>query len=79
MAINPKAKIVCMGDLNDDPIDKSVKEHLKTSSTKEGAVSPLLYNPMEELTKKESALLLIKINGICSIKLLLHQRFSIKT
>jgi hypothetical protein len=52
MAINPKAKIVCMGDLNDDPIDKSVKEHLKTSSTKEGAVSPILYNPMEDLYKK---------------------------
>jgi exonuclease III len=52
LAINPKAKVICMGDLNDDPIDKSVKEHLNTSATKEAAVLPKLYNPMEELYKK---------------------------
>lgn len=52
LAQNPNAKVVCMGDLNDDPIDKSVKEHLNTADNKEGAVLPKLYNPMEELYKK---------------------------
>jgi hypothetical protein len=52
LVLNPKAKVICMGDLNDDPIDKSVKEHLNTSATKEGAILPKLYNPMEDLYKK---------------------------
>ncbi len=52
LAVNPKAKVVCMGDLNDDPIDASVKEHLNTTCNKEEAVLPKLYNPMEELYKK---------------------------
>lgn len=50
--INPNAKIICMGDLNDDPIDKSVKTHLNVTGTKEDAILPKLYNPMEELYKK---------------------------
>jgi len=51
-AINPNAKIIVMGDLNDDPIDASVKKHLKTAGVKEEAIAPILYNPMEELYKK---------------------------
>jgi hypothetical protein len=50
--INPAAKIICMGDLNDDPIDKSVKTHLNAVGNKEEAILPKLYNPMEELYKK---------------------------
>jgi hypothetical protein len=50
--VNPAAKIVVMGDLNDDPIDASVKKHLNTAGTKEEAVLPKLYNPDEELFKK---------------------------
>lgn len=50
--INPNAKIICMGDLNDDPIDNSVKIHLNTTGTKDEAILPKLYNPMVELYKK---------------------------
>jgi len=50
--INPNAKIICMGDLNDDPIDQSVKTHLNATGTKEEAILPKLYNPMEDLYKK---------------------------
>ena len=39
----PNAKIIIMGDFNDDPTSKSVKNHL---------VNGNLYNPMESLIKK---------------------------
>ena len=52
LVINPKAKIVVMGDLNDDPIDESVKVHLNATGVKEDAVLPVLYNPMFDLYKK---------------------------
>ncbi|MDL2262910.1 endonuclease/exonuclease/phosphatase family protein, partial [Bacteroidales bacterium OttesenSCG-928-I21] len=52
MNINKDAKIVIMGDLNDDPTDKSVANHLKTVGKKDNVKENLLYNPMEELLKK---------------------------
>jgi exonuclease III len=52
LTANPNAKIVCMGDLNDDPINSSVKDHLKTAEKKEDAISGTMYNPMEGLYKK---------------------------
>ena len=46
------AKIISMGDLNDDPRDDSLKKILKTT----GKITPLdslaLFNPMERLYKK---------------------------
>jgi hypothetical protein len=51
-AINPKAKIMYMGDLNDDPLSACVKKHLKSAPTPEKAVDGLLYNPMEKLQKQ---------------------------
>lgn len=50
--INPNAKVFCMGDLNDDPIDISVKKYLKATDNKEELKKGKLYNPMEELFKK---------------------------
>lgn len=49
---DPNAKIVCMGDLNDDPINSSVKKHLRTASKKEDAVDGTMFNPMDALYKK---------------------------
>lgn len=50
--MEPDAKIILMGDLNDNPTDNSVKKHLGS----QGAFSSLkdgdLYNPMEALYKK---------------------------
>ncbi|MCM4166724.1 hypothetical protein KCTC52924_01574 [Arenibacter antarcticus] len=48
----PGAKIISMGDLNDDPIDHSLKKILKTKSKEEIMEPTDLYNPMENLHKK---------------------------
>ena len=49
---SPNAKIIAMGDLNDDPRDDSLKKILKTK----GKISQLdslgLFNPMEKMYKK---------------------------
>ncbi|MCL9808300.1 endonuclease/exonuclease/phosphatase family protein [Flavobacterium luminosum] len=50
--INPNAKIFTMGDLNDGPYNKSVKEILGAKGD-EKDVKPLgLYNPAEKMLKK---------------------------
>ena len=46
------AKIIAMGDLNDDPIDDSLKKILKTKVKKDQLDSLDLYNPMETMFKK---------------------------
>ncbi|RMA65843.1 hypothetical protein BXY75_0256 [Ulvibacter antarcticus] len=49
---DPYAKIITMGDLNDDPTSPSVKDILKTKSEREDLQIKELYNPMEEMYKK---------------------------
>lgn len=49
---SPEAKIIGMGDLNDDPIDDSLKKILKTKGSVTDLVNSDLYNPMETLYKK---------------------------
>lgn len=48
---NPYAKIITMGDLNDDPISPSVKKVLKTERKQNKVPLKGLYNPMEEMYK----------------------------
>ncbi len=48
----PEAKILYMGDLNDDPTDKSVRNHLKGVGKKEDAKLGTMYNPWESYYKK---------------------------
>lgn len=48
-AIYPNAKIVIMGDLNDDPIESSLTKHLKAKSDTLNMVSTDLYNPMYKM------------------------------
>ena len=50
--LNPKAKIIAMGDLNDDPIDDSLKKVLKTKGKTKQLDSLSLFNPMEKLFRK---------------------------
>lgn len=52
MKINPNAKIIAMGDLNDDPTNESVKNVCKTVAQKSIIEPDKLYNPMEELFRK---------------------------
>jgi endonuclease/exonuclease/phosphatase family metal-dependent hydrolase len=49
---DPYAKIITMGDFNDDPISPSVKDVLKTKSEREDMKVKELYNPMEDMYKK---------------------------
>ena len=51
-AADKKAKIIVMGDLNDDPINASVVKHLKTKPKKEEVENGELYNPMYSKFKK---------------------------
>lgn len=52
LSTSPNAKIIIMGDLNDNPTDASVMKGLKASPDKEGAMTTKLYNPMYEMYKK---------------------------
>ena len=49
---DPYAKIITMGDLNDDPTNPSVKEYLKAKSDADALQIKELYNPMEDMFKK---------------------------
>ncbi len=49
--IDPYAKIIVMGDLNDDPINVSVKEVLKSKANKEDVKLKDIYNPYENFYK----------------------------
>jgi hypothetical protein len=50
--LNREAKIISMGDLNDDPTDNSLKNILKTKGKPQQLDSLGLYNPMEKLYRK---------------------------
>ena len=49
---DPYARIITMGDLNDDPISPSIKDVLKTKGEKGDLKLKELYNPMEDMYKK---------------------------
>ncbi len=49
---DPYAKIITMGDFNDDPTNESIKKHLKAKRKIENLKIKELYNPMEDLAKK---------------------------
>lgn len=49
---DPYAKIITMGDFNDDPSNSSIKEHLKAKRKKENLKLKELYNPMEDMSRK---------------------------
>ena len=49
---DPNPKIIIMGDLNDDPINASLKKVLKTKSKKSKVKEGDIYNPMEDLFRR---------------------------
>lgn len=51
MKLDPKAKIVIMGDLNDDPINESVIKYLHIKTTLHATHRGDLFNPMYKLFK----------------------------
>lgn len=51
-AQTPSAKIIIMGDLNDDPVNESVKKHIGTFASLDKPKEGLYFNPMEKLYKE---------------------------
>ena len=49
---DPNPKIILMGDLNDDPINSSLKNILKTKAKKSDIEAGDIYNPMEEMFRR---------------------------
>ena len=49
---NPDAKIIIMGDFNDDPSDESIKKGLLLPSAVEQETGKRFFNPMESMHKK---------------------------
>jgi predicted extracellular nuclease len=49
---NPDAKILYMGDLNDDPINRSVMEYIKAKGKQAKVKKKEFFNPMWEFYKK---------------------------
>lgn len=60
--ITPEAKIIVMGDLNDDPEDKSIVEGLHTKAAPEAVKQGELYNPWVQQLKKGNGTLAHKDN-----------------
>lgn len=50
--INPDAKVITMGDLNDGPYNNSIKKVLGAKGKKEDVKPFGLYNPMEEMSNR---------------------------
>lgn len=59
-AIDPNAKIVIMGDLNDDPDNKSLTQVLKARRSADKLEQGELYNPMYDLYKDGNGTLAYK-------------------
>ncbi len=51
-AKDPNAKVLYMGDLNDDPTDASVKKYMMAVGKQDEMGPKKLFNPMEDLYKK---------------------------
>lgn len=50
--LDPKNKVMIIGDLNDDPPNESVKKHIKTYSDINRTRDDEMFNPMENLYKQ---------------------------
>jgi hypothetical protein len=61
--INPNAKIITMGDLNDGSYNKSVKEGIGAKRKKEEVKQFGIYNPFEEMFYKGNASLFYRDAG----------------
>jgi hypothetical protein len=51
VAVDPRCRIVIMGDLNDDPVNESVRKHIGTYADRNNKVAGKFFNPAEELYK----------------------------
>lgn len=63
------AKVIIMGDMNDDPMDKSMAVALGAKRKPQDTKPHDLYNPWWDTLKKERVLLCMMVNGIYLTKL----------
>ena len=61
--INPDAKIITMGDLNDGAYNKSVKQGIGAKLKKEDVKKSGIYNPFEQMAKEGNATLFYRDSG----------------
>lgn len=61
--INPNAKVILMGDLNDSPDNKSIKSGLEAKRFKEEVPPNGIYNPFEELSHNGEATIFYRDAG----------------
>lgn len=59
---DPNAKIIIMGDLNDDPTNSSLKKVLKTTSKKAEVKEGDIYNPTEDMFRRGQNTLVYRDN-----------------
>lgn len=59
---DPDAKIIIMGDLNDDPTNDSLKKVLKTKSKKADVQEGDIYNPTEDMFRRGQNTLVYRDN-----------------
>ncbi len=52
IAVSPGAKVIVMGDLNDDPTDKSLVKSLKAKGSKKDLKADEMYNPYVDFYQK---------------------------
>ncbi|MGG7035629.1 MAG: endonuclease/exonuclease/phosphatase family protein [Flavobacterium sp.] len=62
-SLNPNAKIICMGDFNDTPDDKSIKNGIESKRNKSEVTALGIYNPFEQMAKEGNATLFYRDVG----------------
>jgi hypothetical protein len=61
--INPQSKIILMGDLNDSPINKSIKVGIGAKLKKSDVKQFGIYNPFEQMAKEGNATIFYRDAG----------------
>ncbi len=75
IAINPNAKVVVMGDFNDEPMNESVNIHLKAVGNKNKLKEGDMYNTMYKLYKNGIGSLTYHHNWILFDQIIITQPF----
>lgn len=73
--INPNAKILAMGDLNDGTYNKSVKEGIGAKRKKEEVKEFGIYNPFEQMAKEGHASLFYRDAGDIFDQIMISEPF----
>jgi hypothetical protein len=74
--INPNAKVITMGDLNDGAYNKSVKEGIGAKLKKEELKKPAdIYNPFEQMAKDGHASLFYRDSGDIFDQIMVSEQF----